>query len=167
MSAVVTLRDAVDVAAPAPVVYRLVTDVTRMGEWSPECYRCEWLCGAGPAPRPGDRFRGWNRKNQLNWKTECEIEMADGEEFRFLVVKGAAGRRTRWSYRVEPTEHGCRVHEACEPLPMRLTVPRKLVRKLIVEPRRGRRDRTDELTEDIHATLVGLRREAERVSATA
>ena len=31
----------IDIAAPPDVVYDLIADVTRMGEWSPECYRCE------------------------------------------------------------------------------------------------------------------------------
>ncbi|MGH9050843.1 MAG: SRPBCC family protein [Acidimicrobiia bacterium] len=38
------------VDAPPEKLYELVSDVTRMGEWSPECRRCEWIDGAtGPA----------------------------------------------------------------------------------------------------------------------
>jgi uncharacterized protein YndB with AHSA1/START domain len=39
-------------------VWDLVTDVTRIGEWSPECAGAWWL-GDGP-PRPGVRFDGRN-----------------------------------------------------------------------------------------------------------
>ena len=42
-------RSSIDVAAPPELVYDLISDVTRMGEWSPECYRCEWLDGATAA----------------------------------------------------------------------------------------------------------------------
>jgi uncharacterized protein YndB with AHSA1/START domain len=47
----------VEIAAPPDAVYDLIADVTRMGEWSPECVRCRWLDGAQEA-RPGARFRG-------------------------------------------------------------------------------------------------------------
>lgn len=38
------------IAAPINAVYAAVTDVTRMGEWSPECTTCRWVGDAtGPA----------------------------------------------------------------------------------------------------------------------
>ena len=41
----------IDVSAPPERVYGLISDITRMGEWSPECRRCEWIDGAtGPDP---------------------------------------------------------------------------------------------------------------------
>ena len=40
------------IAAPPRAVYNLVTDVPRMGEWSPETASCRWLDGATGA-RPG------------------------------------------------------------------------------------------------------------------
>ena len=33
-------RASIEIAAPPQAVYDLIADVTRMGEWSPECYRC-------------------------------------------------------------------------------------------------------------------------------
>ena len=39
----------VHVDAPAEDVYRLVADLTRMGEWSPGCTRVVWRGGAGSA----------------------------------------------------------------------------------------------------------------------
>jgi hypothetical protein len=46
------------IAATPERVYTPVSDVTKMGEWSPEATSCRWP-GAGPA-----RFgrRGWARK---------------------------------------------------------------------------------------------------------
>ncbi|MDX6233621.1 MAG: hypothetical protein QOH68_2658, partial [Nocardioidaceae bacterium] len=35
----------VQVDAAPEVLYDLVSDVTRMGEWSPETVHCEWLDG--------------------------------------------------------------------------------------------------------------------------
>ena len=34
------------VSAAPEAVWALVADVPRMGEWSPECVRCEWVGGA-------------------------------------------------------------------------------------------------------------------------
>ncbi|MEP7191775.1 MAG: SRPBCC family protein, partial [Actinomycetota bacterium] len=38
----VDLRESLTVAAPADLVYGLVADLPRMGEWSPECERVTW-----------------------------------------------------------------------------------------------------------------------------
>ena len=56
----------IEMAAPPDVVYALVADVTRLGEWSPECYRCQWLDGVTAAV-PGARFHGYNRRGGLRW----------------------------------------------------------------------------------------------------
>jgi uncharacterized protein YndB with AHSA1/START domain len=38
------------IAAPISAVFAAVADVTRMGEWSPECVACRWVGdGTGPA----------------------------------------------------------------------------------------------------------------------
>ena len=39
------IEEAVDVAAPAGVVYGLLADLPRMGEWSPECRGATWRRG--------------------------------------------------------------------------------------------------------------------------
>jgi Polyketide cyclase / dehydrase and lipid transport len=39
----------VEIDAAPLTVYQLISDITRMGDWSPECYRCEWLNGATTA----------------------------------------------------------------------------------------------------------------------
>ena len=55
-------RAEIDIAAPPARVWDLVTDLYRMGDWSPECYRCAWMDG-GTGPRVGARFKGWNRQD--------------------------------------------------------------------------------------------------------
>src|SRR5258708_35197745 len=61
-------RARIDIAASPERVFGLITDVTRMGEWSPECYRCAWLDGASAAV-PGARFRGYNRLGRYRGQT--------------------------------------------------------------------------------------------------
>lgn len=36
----------ITIAAPAEQVWALLSDVERMGEWSPECYQVHWLADA-------------------------------------------------------------------------------------------------------------------------
>jgi uncharacterized protein YndB with AHSA1/START domain len=112
----------VQVDAPPQEVWALVTDVTRMGEWSPECRRCEWLDGAN-GPRVGARFKGWNRRGLLRWSTTCTVVVADApSHFAFEVDKS----RMRWGYRFEPDASGgtrvteYREHLAEVPLRIRL-----------------------------------------------
>src|SRR5689334_11050854 len=92
---------AVHVDAPPAKVYDVVSDVTRMGEWSPETTRCEWLDGAN-GPAVGARFKGSNQRGIARWSTKPRVTVADpGREFAFVV--GHRGHdQTQWSYRFEP-----------------------------------------------------------------
>src|SRR5262249_57711513 len=49
----------IDIDAAPEAVYDLVSDLRRVGEWSPECYRCEWI--QGDCPVVGAEFKGHNR----------------------------------------------------------------------------------------------------------
>ncbi len=99
-----------DIKAPPMAVWDAISDVTRMGEWSPECHTCEWAEGAG-APAVGARFLGHNRNGEYEWTTEAEItECVPGETFAFDGVFGDL-RFAHWKYVIEPTDDGCRVTE--------------------------------------------------------
>jgi hypothetical protein len=52
-------QETIEIAAARDRPY-LRADITRMGKWSPERYRCKWHDGA-PASRVGARFCGYNR----------------------------------------------------------------------------------------------------------
>ncbi|MEJ7585270.1 MAG: SRPBCC family protein [Acidimicrobiales bacterium] len=96
----------IDIAATPETVYDLVADVTNMGRWSPETYRCQWLDGESGA-REGARFKGWNRQKvgplPLQWSTTCTVASAERpDEFAFDVRQSGA----RWTYRFEPGADG-------------------------------------------------------------
>jgi uncharacterized protein YndB with AHSA1/START domain len=96
-----TVSVSMTIAAPPDEVYGLVSDVTRMGEWSPECVRCKWL--------DGDRkkFRGYNRKGFVRWSTNATVVRAEpGKEFTFDVHAVAGIPVARWSYRFTPAVAG-------------------------------------------------------------
>ena len=99
-----------EIAAPAEVVYAMVSDVTRMGEWSPECRAGEWL-KESTGPTVGARFRGTNENGKKQWSTDAVIIDADpGKRFAFDVHVGPV-KVARWSYDFAPTDGGCTVTE--------------------------------------------------------
>ena len=57
-------------------VYAAISDVTRMGEWSEECYACEWHEGFD-GPAVGACFDGHNRNGHLTWTTQGKVIEAD------------------------------------------------------------------------------------------
>jgi uncharacterized protein YndB with AHSA1/START domain len=100
--------------APPERIYALVADMPRMGEWSPECQRVEWLDGSAD-PVVGATFIGHNEggpANLMKWSRRGRVLAADpGREFTFVTEEG--GREsTEWHYRFEPAEGGTRVVES-------------------------------------------------------
>ena len=101
----------VHIDAPADRVYELVSDLPRMGEWSPENVGGHWMGGA-TGPAPGIKFRGKNRNGNRRWTTLCTvIEARPGEAFVFDVYSGPMAV-ARWSYRIAPSNGGCDVTES-------------------------------------------------------
>ena len=98
------------IKASPMAVWDAITDVTRMGEWSPECHTCEWQ-GDATGPAVGARFLGHNRNGEYEWTTEAEItECVPGERFAFDGVFGDL-RFSHWAYVIEPADGGARVTE--------------------------------------------------------
>jgi hypothetical protein len=104
--------ESVVVAAPPEAVYDMVSDVTRMGEWSPVCKACWWDEGDGP--REGAWFTGRNELPERTWETRSLVVAADpGREFTFQV----RGSWARWGYSFAPVPGGTEVTEFWEFLP--------------------------------------------------
>jgi uncharacterized protein YndB with AHSA1/START domain len=99
-----------EIAAPAERVWAMVSDVTRMSEWSPENVGGTWL-GDATGAKPGAKFRGTNRNGKKKWNTVGVVVDADqGRRFSFRVT--AVGLKVaEWSYAFEPTATGCQVTE--------------------------------------------------------
>ena len=110
----------IEIAAPPEDVYRLVSDVTRMGEWSPECRECSWTGGA-TGPAVGARFKARNQGGRgPSWFNKPVVTAADpGREFAFNRSGSGIGSYT-WRYVLEPTASGTRLTESYDvdrPLP--------------------------------------------------
>jgi hypothetical protein len=99
-----------EIAAAPDVVWSLISDVTRMGEWSPEATGAIWKGGAS-GPALGAKFTGTNASGTKSWKTDCEITACDpGRAFSFRVTASGLSIAS-WDYRIEPTDTGCIVTE--------------------------------------------------------
>ena len=97
----------VTIAAPPERVYDMVADVTRMGEWSPECYSCRWV-GRHREPVAGAVFVGLNRRGWARWVTTNRVVRAErGRAFVFRT----GGTGVRWGYQLEPRGEGTLVTE--------------------------------------------------------
>ncbi len=102
--AVASQSASISIASSPEAVFDLVSDLPRMGEWSPESIGGEWIDGA--TGKAGDWFRGHNRSGEFEWTRESEVVVAErGREFTF-VVGGKEANRTWWSYEIEPGTDG-------------------------------------------------------------
>ena len=141
---------AVHVDAPPEVVYAVVTDVTRMGEWSPETVRCEWLDGA-TGPAVGATFKGSNKRGLARWSTKPSVVTAEpAREFAF-VVDGL----TKWTYRFDPDGGGTRLVESfemLEDLPLKFRIADRAM---------GIKDRTADLERAMGETLARIKQAVE------
>ena len=100
------------IAAPPSVVWALVSDLTRMGEWSPETHRVEWLGGA-TGPAVGVRFRGHNRRPFLQrWSTTPTIRVCEPDRELAFALGLATRDFVVWRYQLEPDGDGTRVTES-------------------------------------------------------
>jgi uncharacterized protein YndB with AHSA1/START domain len=91
------LRKSLNVAAPANLVYDLVADLPRMGEWSPECERVTWRGGATSAAA-GAKFLGHNRVGMVRWMTQGQVVIAErGRRLAFEITVGRV-KIARWEY---------------------------------------------------------------------
>ncbi len=103
------------VAAPIDVVWQMVSDLSRMGDWSPENDGGSWR-GADPTwpggPSVGSVFRGDNHRGRRTWKTKVTVIDSDPpRRFAFRLKIGALGG-CDWIYDIEPTDAGCCVTES-------------------------------------------------------
>ena len=99
------LQAQIDINAPAPKVWALISDFGRMPQWSPQCRLMKAL---GPL-RQGTRTINVNRRNFLFCPTTSTVTQVIPEKklaFR-MHING-----TIWSHELEPTEQGTRVVES-------------------------------------------------------
>jgi Polyketide cyclase / dehydrase and lipid transport len=106
------MSQSIHVAVAPEELYRIVSDITRMGEWSPICKACWWDEGHGP--QVGAWFTGRNEVPGRTWETRCQVVAAEpGREFAWEVNNGWV----RWGYTFEAEDDGTKLTEHWEFLP--------------------------------------------------
>ncbi|MEU4387124.1 SRPBCC family protein [Promicromonospora sp. NPDC023805] len=109
MRAAVTVHMKADPA----VVWNLLSDVTRVGELSPETFEAEWTDGA-TGPAVGAFFRGHVRRNGVGpvYWSQCKVtHCVPGRDFGFTVYMGGK-RLNNWRYQLVPSDGGTDVTES-------------------------------------------------------
>ncbi len=163
----IELRHQIQIEAGAEEVYDLISDITRTGEWSPECLAASWI-DSEPGT-VGGRFVGSNFERnaetgqEWRWEMACEvIEASPPEAFAWSVLTEAWDRDTSvWRYVIEEVDAGVlltqtyrmtRPPKGWQPILDRHTPERQVE---LVEARRRRLDR------GMRATLEAVRSHAE------
>ncbi|QLY33646.1 SRPBCC family protein [Nocardia huaxiensis] len=95
------------ISAPPERLWDLVSDITRMGRWSPENRAGVWL-SRSRTPVPGAWFVGVNRIGPVVWATPCQITVVEPDRHFEFQVHGIG---TRWGYRLQPASGGTLVTE--------------------------------------------------------
>jgi hypothetical protein len=126
-------------------VWAVVSDVTRVGEWSGECRGCTWVAGAD-GPATGARFRGRNRRGGLRWTRLNEVIGADPpRRFAWRTVPHPPyPDSVEWELRLEPVDAGTRVSQSFRVV----RIPRIMEWGIgVVMP--AHQDRTADLSDDL------------------
>jgi hypothetical protein len=145
--------ESIVIARSPETLYELVSDVTRMGEWSPVCTACWWDDGA--TAQVGAWFTGRNEIPGRTWETRSEVVAAQpGREFAFIV----GGAWVRWGYTFTPVDGGTRVTESWEFLTAGIA---RFHERYGAEAQAQIADRTEAAHTGIPATLAALKRAAE------
>jgi uncharacterized protein YndB with AHSA1/START domain len=138
-------------SAPPEAVWRVIADVTRIGQWSGECRSAGFVRGATCAA-PGARFRGWNRSGPFLWTRSCVFTVVDPPRHLAWRTCGLWGHvdSTDWSITLEPRRDGTRIVQTYDVVHVAPGVDR-LYWLLIT----AHRDRSDALVQDVDR-LAGL-----------
>jgi uncharacterized protein YndB with AHSA1/START domain len=89
----------IEIDAAPERVWSVLSDVARMGEWSPECRKMVVL----GATRRGARVVGLNRRRWAIWPTNSRIVRFEPER---AIAWKVLENRTTWSYELEPIVGG-------------------------------------------------------------
>lgn len=109
------LTDSVTVTMQATPekIWALITDVTRVGEFSPETLEGRWVGGAS-GPALDAKLQGHVKRNgrgPMYWTTCRVVTCEPNREFAFAVEARGKAANT-WRYRLEPTGAGTAVTES-------------------------------------------------------
>ncbi|MXP23877.1 SRPBCC family protein [Gordonia sp. HNM0687] len=102
------IEESIVINASAEDVWAVISDLERMGEWSPQCKK---MIIRGGEVALGTKTININRRGPLVWPTTSKVvRFAPNKEIAFRVAEN----RTVWSYTIEPSDTGVKVIEKRE-----------------------------------------------------
>lgn len=144
------LEAAVDIIASPERVWRVLTDLDRMPEFSPTTRRMKPL----GTPKVGTWTLNWNKQGKWVWPTSSRIISYEPErEFAFRMNENGI----TWRFTLEPTATGTRLTQARDVSAGVRWVPRKLIELLFGGEATFERD----LVEGMNTTLGRVKVAAE------
>src|SRR4051794_5348545 len=98
--------------APPAEVWDLVSDVTRIGEFSPETFEAKWTRGS-TGPEEGAFFAGHVKRNGVGptYWSPCRVTKCVPDQLFEFSVGTKDVTLNNWGYRLEPDGTGTRVTE--------------------------------------------------------
>jgi uncharacterized protein YndB with AHSA1/START domain len=146
------LRAEATVAAPPARVWALLTDLSRMPEWSPELVRMLPLKPGGL--RVGQWYLGVNRRKAVVWPTRSVLAVLEpGRELAWDTRSSGA----RWIWEISPDGEGTRVVHR-RPVPDGVTLLSRLFAPAFLG---GNDEHADELEAGMARTVARLKEAAE------
>ncbi|GIX46715.1 MAG: hypothetical protein KatS3mg131_0926 [Candidatus Tectimicrobiota bacterium] len=155
-----TLEVEMVIAAPPMRVWQLVTDLERMGQWSPEYRGGAWLDGA-TGPAVGARFKGYNERKGRRWESVATIIAAEPGRLVAWAVGDPQNPGAVWRFELFPEGSGTRVRQRVQLGPG----PSGLSARIAELPEREADILAARLAEhrrNMQATLAGLKAAAEQ-----
>jgi polyketide cyclase/dehydrase/lipid transport protein len=158
-----SLTESVVVGCSADAAWDLISTISRIGEFSPECIAAEWIDGAS-GPAVGARFEGTNciryGDDEVLWIRPCTITACvPGRRFAYVVGDRYDGTpATEWEFQLQPTNGGCRITQTFRHRPEGLSGIRV---RADADPESARQlvaDRAEDLRTGMKATLQAMRR---------
>ena len=100
------------IEAPPEEVWALVSDVTRIGEFSPETFEAEWTRGS-TGPEVGAFFKGHVKRNGVGptYWSPCQVTECEPNRLFEFSVGTKEVTLNNWGYRLEPEGAGTKVTE--------------------------------------------------------
>lgn len=152
---VAPIETSIEILATPADVWRIVSDLRRMTDWSPEVI---FQGFSSRELRKGTRSVNLNKRKGFVWPTSSKItDFEPGKKLSFYVYGAAA----QWTYLLEPTSTGTRLVERRELPGGKRAIASKVTARLAL----GGVDGHDvELIEGMNKTLAHIKAEAETQS---
>ncbi|MEZ5210514.1 MULTISPECIES: SRPBCC family protein [unclassified Gordonia (in: high G+C Gram-positive bacteria)] len=100
------IEESIDIDGTPEQVWAVVSDLARMGEWSPQCKKM--LVLGGPV-KAGTRTFNLNRRGPLFWPTSAKVVIFEPNK---AIGWKITENRTVWSYTITEREGGVTLTES-------------------------------------------------------